>query len=514
MSPQRLIDGQLPPTAGPLVCRFMESFLVHGEGDALGQPIRLDPFQRYILNRKWEYHPLTGRLLYDRTLFGMAKGNAKTELMGLDANTRLGGPIAPLSPNIPMAAASWEQANRMFGAARLALEEGPLAEAFKGHIFEDRITHPDRPGVLSRIAAIAGTNDGGLPSDVYEDELHEWEGERRERVDVVLGNSLHKRSPRAVLPDGTVLIGGQQNRISTAGDNPDSLLKRLYDHGRKVATGEIEDPSFLFLWWEAGDEHDLDTEDGLTAAILEANPAAGSFLSIENLVARFKDPTLARYEFERYHLNRWVSAPDAWIALDRWMGRRDPAGLIWPKAGSIVWLGFDGSKSRDSTALVGCTAAGHVFVIKVWERDQRNPDWTVPRAEVDDAVRDAFKRWDVKLMQCDPPRWEREIDDWADLYGKTRVLAFDTFVYERMAKAVGRFHDAVMDGTLTHDGDPVLARHVANARSYETRWGLVIKKEHKDSPRRIDAAVAAVLAHDGITAPEKIDRTLHLSSLR
>jgi phage terminase large subunit-like protein len=305
-----------------MVARWIEAFLVHGEGDALGQPIHLEPFQRYILNRKYEYDPKTGRLLYDRTLFGLGKGNAKTELMANDALGRLAGPIAPLSPNIPVAAASWEQANRLFGAARLALEEGPLAEAFKSHIFEDRISHPDRPGVLSRIAAIAGTNDGGLPSDVYEDELHEWAGERRERVDVVLGNSLHKRTPRAVLPDGRVCIGGQQNRISTSGDSPDSLLRRLYDHGRKVAAGEVEDPRYLFLWWEAGDEHDLDTEKGLTAAILEANPAVGSFLSLENLRDRFHDPTLFRFEFERYHLNRWVSAPDAWIALDTWMSRR------------------------------------------------------------------------------------------------------------------------------------------------------------------------------------------------
>lgn len=439
----------------------------------------------------------------------MGKGNAKTELFADDAVTCLAGPVAPLSPNIPVAAASWEQANRLFGAMRLSIEEGPLAEPFKGHVFEDRIEHPDHQGVISRIAAIAGTNDGGLPSAIYEDELHEWEGERRERVDVVLGNSLHKRSPRAQLPDGRVLIGGQQNRISTAGDDPDSLLKRLYDHGRKVSSGELEDQRFLFLWWEAGDEHDLDSEQGLIDAILEANPAAGTFLDIENLIERFNDTSVARYEFERYHLNRWVSAPDAWIPLDRWMGRRRKDGLVWPGNGARVWLGFDGSKSRDSTALIGITADKHTFVVKTWERDQRDPEWTVPRNQVDHEVDEAFKRWDVQLMQCDPPRWEREVEDWAERY-PGRVLAFDTNVYQLMAPAVGRFHDAVMDATLTHDGDPVLARHVANARTKETRWGLVITKEDKDSPRRIDAAVAAVLAHDGMTAPAEpaVDRTV------
>lgn len=450
---------------------------------------------------------------------GVGKGNAKTELMGGDALAELCGPIAPISPNVVVSASSWDQANRLFGATRLMIEEGPLKHVFAGHIFDERITNPERQGVLARIAAIAGSNDGGLPTAHYGDELHEWEGERRERVYVVLGNGLKKRTPRSANPSLAVQrVGGQQVGITTAGDNPNGLLRRLYDHGRKVADGSVSDPSFLFLWWEAAETWDLDKPDELVEAILEANPAAGSFLSTENLVQRFRDPTVARYEFERYHLNRWVSPPEAWISLDTWMARRAKpvgkakAGLILPPNGVKVWLGFDGSKSRDSTALIGCTEDAHLFVIKVWERDQHDPEWTVPRGEVDAAVAGAFRRWNVQLMQCDPPRWEREIEDWATEYGDTRVLAFDTAVYERMAPAVGRFHDAVVDDGLTHDGDPVLARHVANARTKETRWGLVITKEHKDSPRRIDAAVAAVLAHDGISAPIEAPKSKGFSS--
>ena len=510
-SPQRLIRGDLPPTYGPLVARWIERFLVHGEGDSLGQAVRLDPFQKYILRRKYEYDPATGHLLYDRVMIGMAKGNAKTELMAHDALVRLAGPVAPVSPNIPVAAASWAQANRLFGAARLALEEGPLAPLFRGHIAEDRITRPDGPGILSRIAAIAGTNDGGLPSDAYEDEVHEWADERRERVDVILGNSLQKRSPRAELPDGRVCVGGQQVRISTAGDDKDTLLGRLYEHGVRVASGEVVDPSYLFLWWEASQECDLDTEAGLLAAIAEANPAAGSFLSIENLAQRFHDPLMARYEWERYHGNRFVSAPEAWITLDRWTSRRETGGLIEPPAGTAVCLGFYGSMARNATALVGATIAGHVFLLKAWEQDPHNPDWVVPRDEVDEQVALAFARYRIGRLTINPGRWESETQAWAARYGAEIIIALDTFVAERFAPACAAFHDAVMEGTLSHDGSPLLARHIANARTRETRWGLVIGKEHKDSPRHIDAANAAVLAYAGVIAPtvKPVDRTLH-----
>jgi phage terminase large subunit-like protein len=50
--------------------------------------------------------------------------------------------------------------------------------------------------------------------------------------------------------------------------------------------------------------------------------------------------------------------------------------------------------------------------------------------------------------------------------------------------------------TLVHDGDPLLARHMGNTAVKLTPAGPHIKKENPNSPRKIDAAVAAILAHD------------------
>jgi phage terminase large subunit-like protein len=49
---------------------------------------------------------------------------------------------------------------------------------------------------------------------------------------------------------------------------------------------------------------------------------------------------------------------------------------------------------------------------------------------------------------------------------------------------------------LTHSGDSRLARHIANAVLKEDARGARLAKERRDSPRRIDTAVAAVMAHD------------------
>jgi phage terminase large subunit-like protein len=63
-----------------------------------------------------------------------------------------------------------------------------------------------------------------------------------------------------------------------------------------------------------------------------------------------------------------------------------------------------------------------------------------------------------------------------------------------IARALERFHSAVLDGELSYDGNYTLTRHVLNARRKPTTSGIHIAKEHPDSARKIDAAVAAVLA--------------------
>ena len=94
-------------------------------------------------------------------------------------------------------------------------------------------------------------------------------------------------------------------------------------------------------------------------------------------------------------------------------------------------------------------------------------------------------------MAADPYRWQRSLE----------VLDADSIpVHEffqnaaRMGPATVRAYQLIVDQVLTHDGDPRLARHVANAIPKADSRGARLAKEHKDSPRRIDAAVCMVMA--------------------
>jgi phage terminase large subunit-like protein len=164
--------------------------------------------------------------------------------------------------------------------------------------------------------------------------------------------------------------------------------------------------------------------------------------------------------------------------------------------GAKIVLGFDGSSRRDATAIVAATLDGFVAPVTVWERPEGAPaGWRVSRAEVTDVIERMMAGYDVLELACDPAGWNAELEQWAGVFGE-RVVEFPTNQRQRMAPACARFRSDVLEGALRHDGSEVLSRHVGHCVAKETPLGTVITKDHPDSPRKIDCAVAAVIAYE------------------
>ncbi len=175
-----------------------------------------------------------------------------------------------------------------------------------------------------------------------------------------------------------------------------------------------------------------------------------------------------------------------------------------------VALGFDGSKTGDWTALVACElATGFVWPLGIWRPEVQLAENTPPEVDrdaVDAAVDEAFSRFRVARMYADPPYWKEEIAAWQGRYGDKVVLKWETYVNRRMGMALRSFAQAIADKTLTHDGDDTLAEHIGNASRLTLKerddkgtpfWK--IQKETPDSPKKIDAAMAAILAWEART---------------
>lgn len=457
---------------------------MYGPGDLQGQPYRVDPFLVDFLVDLYRIDSVTLRRIVRRGLLGVAKGSSKSEFEAAIDLFELLGPavVGPdgramprPSPDIPVAAASYEQADIVFAAARIMCE--PVADLLD--VYDREISRKDGTGRMYRVAAVAGTNDGMRPTSVSIDELHEWTGSKK-RVYLILTNGLTKRSDSFELS------------ISTAGD-PDSsdLLFNLYEYGKKVAAGEVDDPSFLMHWYEAPESLSVSDPAELREAIAAANP--GSWVDLERIAQRLEVDRIPEHEFERYHLNRWVTAGTSWLPAGVWDGLYAEREV---EPGTPIVAGFDGSYNADSTALIGCTLDGHLFELAVWERPENVEEWKVPRSEVDAAVDSMFADYDVVELACDPFRWNLFMDVWAERYGDDRVIEYPN-TRKRMHPATSKFYDAAVNELMSHDGSATLARHVHNATVKEIPGGYVIVKDHPN--RKIDAAIAAVMAYDRAT---------------
>ena len=191
--------------------------------------------------------------------------------------------------------------------------------------------------------------------------------------------------------------------------------------------------------------------------------------------------------------NQWVATSAAWLPHGVWPGLTDPSPV--PDLADVV-LGFDGSFSNDSTALVVVQVGDvpHIDVVTCWERPPgSDTSWRVPIVEVEDAIRAACRRWNVREIVCDPFRWARTYQTLED--EGLPIVEFPQSP-QRMVPATQRFYEAALNEGLTHSGDPALARHIDNCVLRVDQRGSRLSKDTKNSPRKIDLAVAAVMAFD------------------
>ena len=129
-------------------------------------------------------------------------------------------------------------------------------------------------------------------------------------------------------------------------------------------------------------------------------------------------------------------------------------------------------------------------VVALWE--STGDGYRVPVVDVEEEIRQACRRFKVREIVCDPFRWQRSMQA---LEAENLPIVEFPQSPSRMTPATTRMFEAVVNGTLTHSGDGRLARHVGNCVLRIDSRGSRLAKEHKHSQRRIDLAVAAVMAY-------------------
>jgi len=284
--------------------------------------------------------------------------------------------------------------------------------------------------------------------------------------------------------------------------------------------------------------------------VLEAVRGGAWWLDIRGLTDSIMSPKSKASLSRRFWYNQVVANEDSWVHPDAVTAaiRQDVAELRRSVSESRLVLEagwepvsehdpivafFDGSKTDDSTAIVGCRVSdGYCFLIGVWQKPkgEAGKDWKAPRAAVDKRVNDMFERFTVVAFWGDPSHakddeedeasyWMPMLDKWMQKYKdvldpkhwpvksglRKHAINFDMTSADRTKAFIEAAEQTVEDfetvndieefePTFQIDGHPVLVTHLKNAiKHFDPRgWGISLAKEGKDSPRKIDAAVCLV----------------------
>lgn len=497
---------QVNRTRADRVIAFIEQLPIP-DGPAVGQNIKLDPWEWSWIRAIYEPADDTGNRLVRRAVLSVARKNRKSLLVAGLLLCHLIGPEAQLNGQIYSCAVDREQAKVIFRMCEQMIQMRPaLARYLKivpstSTIF---VARTDCKGRGSRYRALSAeaSSKHGLGADFF---VYDEFGEARDNdlYNTLLDSQQLRVSPLAVV-------------ISTQNNDPQHPLSQLIDDGLKG-----EDPSIVCHLHAADEGCVLEDREQW----IKANPALKHwkpFAPIEVAAAEAMRMPAQEQNFRRRYLNQRVSMHASLIAAADWKVCR--AEFEWREREPIV-LALDMSMRTDLTALVGITASDATSSARAWF-------WKPGELLADHSKRDG-QRYDVLAKEgfleavegrsIDPKDVAHRIIELCETYD-VRALVYDRYKVDEMLRyfaevgfpaqqgegyglrlepwgqgwkdmtpAVDAFEMEVLNGTLQHDGNPLLTWNVMNAQAVSDQAGN--RKLDKAASRfRIDGAVALAMA--------------------
>lgn len=417
---------------------------------------------------------------------------------GFDRHEPFGVRAKPMSmPLVQIVATSESQtANTIRMVRAFCQKKGHLARKYDLEVAKTFIETPGG-GKLQQMTSSAHSMEGGEVSFVVGDELEHW------------------------LP-----AQGGPAMLQTIQQNAAKMGGRFMGTCNAWVPGEQSSAEAIFDAW-------CDQEDGLTRGktkilydariappntVLTDDPEEGQvgvtealqyvyedcpWVNLESIKEQIWSPEYPESRSIRFFLNRPNAAEASWITLEEWTLLRKPDREV--KKGEPIVMFFDGSKSNDHTALVGCCMEdGHIFKIGHWKPEGALK--VVNVAAVDAAVRKAFNDYDVVAFWADVREWESFTRTaWPEEFGENLILpavrggmsaspiAWDmrSHAYQ-FAEAAETAFTEIQQQTFTHDGDSALGEHVSNCRVNEFKGRWSVKKESPKSSKKIDLAVCMI----------------------
>ncbi len=504
-----LPEGVPDLTLGFEAAKWIEENLIQPNGPRANKPFELTMGQlRFLV--WWYALDEDGRWLFNHGCRRLAKGSGKSPFAAVLALTEFCGPVRlhdfdakrpggcrgrPVDmPLVQIAATAESQtANTMRMVRAFASKGSDFVARYK--LDAGKTQYYKLPeGTLEVITSSATSAEGGEGSFIVGDETEHWTPNKGgDELAATLEDNLAKSGSR-MLETCNAWVPGI---ASVAEETWEAWLAQ--EEGRTRGETKI-----LYDAVVAPPDTKLDDPQSLRSA-LEFVYADCPWIDVRNQMERIWSPKAKPDDSKRKYLNWPTAAADAWMAKESWTNNSSPNVIV--KRRTDIAMFFDGSKSRDATALMGCEIdSGHVFTLGLWEPDPNDDADTVDASDVDRAVIKAFDRFsplgffgDVKEFESFvltewPQRYAEDLLIWAVPNGKPpQPIAWDMRSHAvDFAKAAEACEAEILESEFTHDGDSRVTRHIANARRRPHKAWVSIGKDSPDSPRKIDAAVCVI----------------------
>lgn len=455
-----------PKTDGDEVINFAEAHFHVLKGFKAGLPLEFTNWQKWLLRSLFERTP-SGRLRYRRALIGLPRKNGKSLMMSaVGVYSMIAGEAGS---EIYAVANDRQQARIIFNEAKQQIQNSPLLAA-EAKVYRDAIEMPRFGSVFrvlsSEVRAQAGLN----PSVTLFDEI--WGQQNSDLYDQMTLGSGNRVEPMII-------------SITTAGFDFDSLAGKMYQYGKLVAAGDIDDEAFGFWWWEA--PADCDINDRKAWEIANPNLAEG-LLDPEDLAVAVKQT--AESSVRRWRLNNWTRSQESWLPTGAWEQCVDHELEL--DRDLPVWVGIDMALKRDTIAVVIAQPQNDRVVVraKIWQPQIDGVDV----AGVEAHLREIHNTYEVQEFVYDPAFFERSAEALSD-----EGLNMVTFPQSatRMIPACGNAYEMIVAKKIAHDGSPMFTDQVLSAAQRMSANGWTLSKGK--SRRKIDACIAMVMAVDRAT---------------
>lgn len=372
-----------------------------------------------------------------------------------------------------VAAVDERQAGIVFGvASRMVAMSDELSS--RVNVFKDRMEIPSRGASFHCLPASPASLEGLDYTLAIVDEIGRVNVETFEVVALAQG----KR-------EKSTLIG-----IGTPSQNDDSVLSRL----RRYSIDYPDDDTQVYVEHSAAgfEDHAVDCQHCWDLA----NPALGDFLHRDALRALLP-PKMTEAHFRRARLCQHIGpVENALFDAETWDGLESAEPI---RDGADVVVALDGSLKEDSTALVVGTVAPvpHFDTLGVWQKPPGDDGWRVSVLDVEQAIRDAAKRYKVREIAFDPYLWTHSAQI---LEAEGLPLVEFRQSPARQTVATNDLRSAGVNARFTHTGDQDLRRHVLATTVLETDKGLRIAKANRSKrAAKVDLCTALMMCHSRCT---------------